>query len=317
MLSPKLFISRPIFVDPLLDLITLLRPRAMLTAGIYAAGQWGVSFRQRDDVLFCWVEVGECQLVRAGPSPLHLRPGDFVLIRTETPFTLTSDPCVEPKDSETLVTATNDPVLRLNGNLEPTVILRGGRFVFNTANEPLLTALLPSLVHIAADNTSSWRMQSLLKLNEAESARPGLGSEFIATRLLEVIFVEILRHEAVRVDREKTGLLACLSDSVTARAISALHGDVAHDWTVASLARLCGVSRSTFATHFRKVAGIGPIEYLLRWRMALARDELRAGRRSIGEIAFAIGFQSSSAFSTAFTKAVGCSPRKFLHQVEK
>jgi AraC-like DNA-binding protein len=309
-----LFISRPIVVDPLLDLVALLRPRAMLTAGIYAAGQWGVSFRQREDVLFCWVEIGECQLVRADANPLHLRPGDFVMIRTTAPFTLTSDPSVQPQESETLVTSTNDPILRLNASSQPTVILRGGRFTFNAVNEPLLTGLLPSLVHIATDDTSSWRMQSLLRLNEAESARPGLGSEFIATRLLEVIFVEILRHEAMRGDREQTGLLACLSDPVTTCALSAMHGSVAHNWTVASLARLCGVSRSTFATHFRKIAGVGPIEYLLRWRMTLARDQLRAGRRSIAEIAFAIGFQSSSAFSTAFTKAVGCSPRQFMHR---
>jgi AraC-like DNA-binding protein len=298
-------------MDPFLDLITLLRPRAMLTAGIRAAGRWGVSFRQRDDVLFCWVEVGECQLIRGDAKPLHLRSGDFVLIRTVMPFTLTSDPSMEPEDSETIVAATNDPVLTLGGGSGPIAILRGGRFVFDTVNEQLLTGLLPSLVHVASDDTSSWRLRSLLKLNETESERPGLGSEFLVTRLLEVILVEILRQEALRGDGEHTGLLAGLSDSVTARALSAMHGDVAHDWTVASLARLCGVSRSTFAAHFRKVVGIGPIDYLLRWRMTLAKDELRRGTRSIGEIALAIGFQSSSAFSTAFTKAMGYSPRQF------
>ena len=73
-------------MDPFLDLIKLLRPRAMLTAGIHAAGHWSVSFRQRDDVLFCWVEVGECLLVRANAEPLPLRPGDFVLIRTTAPL---------------------------------------------------------------------------------------------------------------------------------------------------------------------------------------------------------------------------------------
>ena len=298
-------------MDPFLDLITLLRPRAMLTAGIRAAGRWGVSFRQRDDVLFCWVEVGECQLVRGIAKPLHLRPGDFVLIRTVMPFTLTSDPSMEPEDSETIVAATNDPVLTLGGGSGPIAILRGGRFVFDTTNEQLLTGLLPSLVHVANDDTSSWRLRSLLKLNETESERPGPGSEFLVTRLLEVILVEILRQEALKGDGEHTGLLAGLSDSVTARALSAMHGDVARDWTVASLARLCGVSRSTFAAHFRKVVGIGPIDYLLRWRMTLAKDELRRGTRSIGQIALAIGFQSSSAFSTAFTKAMGYSPRQF------
>lgn len=98
---------------------------------------------------------------------------------------------------------------------------------------------------------------------------------------------------------------------MTARALSAMHSDVAQGWTVADLARLCGVSRSSFAARFRKVVGIGPTEYLLQWRMALAKNELRRGERSSSEIAFAIGFGSSSAFSTAFTRAIGCSPKRF------
>jgi AraC-like DNA-binding protein len=284
----------------------------MLTAGLHASGPWGVSFRQRDDVLFCWVEVGECFLVRARVPPLRLQPGDFVLIRTTSPFTLASHPSLEAEDSETIVARTNDPVLRLGDGSGPEAVLRGGRFVFETANEQLLTPLLPPLIHVAADDTSSWRVQSLLKLNETESAQPGPGSVFLITRLMEVIFVEILRHEALRVDREHNGLLAGLRDPVAARALSAMHGKVAHNWTVASLARLCGVSRSTFAAHFSKVVGLTPIEYLLRWRMTLAKDELRHGTRSIGEIALAIGFQSSSAFSSAFTRANGSSPRKFI-----
>ena len=302
-------------MDPFLDLIRLLRPRAMLTAGIRATGRWGVSFRQRNDVLFCWLEKGECQLVRAHAEPLQLRPGDFVLIRTTTPFTLSSDPTVEPEDSETIVATTNDPELWLERGSGPASILRGGRFVFDTTSEELLTGLLPSLVHISGDDTSSWRLQSLLKLNETESAQQGLGSDFIVTRLIEVILVEILRREAQKVDQEHTGLLAGLNDPVTSRALRLMHADVARDWTVSSLASRCNVSRSTFAAHFRKVVGVGPIDYLLHWRMTLAKDELRRGTRSIGEIALAVGFQSSSAFSTAFTKAMGCSPRQFSRRV--
>ncbi len=284
----------------------------MLTAGIHATGKWGVSFPQREDVLFCWIELGECQLVRAQGEPLHLRQGDFVLIRTTASFTLTSDPSIEPEDSTRIVAETSDPVLRLGEGARDPVILRGGRFVFDTSNEQLLTGLLPPIIHVRGDDSSSWRIHTLLKLNQTEAAQPGHGSEFVAIRLLEVILVELLRQRSIREDTQQAGLIAGLADPITARALLAMHEKVAHDWTVASLARLCGVSRSTFAAHFRDVIGIGPIEYLLRWRMALAKDELRRGKRSIGEIALAIGFQSSSAFSTAFTKAEGVSPRAFM-----
>jgi AraC-like DNA-binding protein len=283
----------------------------MLTAGIYASGAWGVSFRKRDDVLFCLLESGECELIRAHEKPLHLQTGDFVLIRTVVPFVLTSDPTVVPEDSETIVAATNDPVIRFDHGPGASTVVRGGLFVFEAMHEPLLMEFMPSLIHISRDDSSSWRVQSLLKLNETESAQRAPGSDFIVTRLVEVILVELLRQELRQVSQERIGLLAGLRDAITARAISAMHAEVARDWTVTGLAQSCNVSRSTFAAHFRKVLGVGPIDYLSRWRMTLARDELRHGSSSIGEIALAIGFQSSSAFSTAFTKATGCSPRQF------
>jgi hypothetical protein len=169
-------------VDPFLDLIGLLRPRATLWAGIHGVGRWGVSFHKRDDVLFCWVERGTCQLIRPHAEPLHLQPEDFVLIRSTAPFTLTSDPSVEPADSEEVVAATKDPILRLGEDSGTSAVLKGGRFVFETANEDLLTSLLPSLVHVAGGDTFSWRVRSLLTLNEAESANPGPGSGFIVAR---------------------------------------------------------------------------------------------------------------------------------------
>ena len=298
-------------MDPFLDLIHLLRPRATLWAGIKGVGRWGVSFRKREDLLFCWVQSGQCQLIRPTEAPVHLDSGDFVLVRTSTPFTVTSDPSVEPEDSETAAALTESAGLHVGEGTDSPVSLRGGRFVFDTANEGLLTGLLPPLVRVAAGDTSSSRVQSLLQMNEKESLHPGPASEFMIVRLMELILVEILRGEAIRVNGEHTGLLAGLADPVTACALRAMHKDVRQGWTVSSLARLCGVSRSTFATKFRKVMAMGPIEYLLQWRMALAKDELRRGVRSVGEIGLAIGFQSASAFSTAFTRAVGCSPKRF------
>jgi AraC-like DNA-binding protein len=298
-------------MDPFLELIRLLRPRATLWGGLEGAGRWGLSFRKKDDLLFCWLERGECQLTRALCAPVYLQPNDFVLIRTTTSFTLTSDPSMEPTDSDTAVAVAKDPKLKLGEGADLPVTLHGGRFVFDTANEDLLSGLLPSLVHIAADDTSSWRVRSLLKMNETESMRPGPGSEFIIARLMELILVEILRGGALRVGEEHTGLLAGLADPVTSRALSAIHRDLAHDWTVYDLARLCAVSRSSFAARFRKIVGAGPIEYVLAWKMARAKDELRYGSRSISQIAFDIGFQSSSAFSSAFSRYVGCSPKRF------
>lgn len=303
-------------MDPLLDLMRLLRPRAALFGGgLDAFGDWGLAFRKRDDLLFCWIERGECELIRPGCEPVRVRRGDFVLIYTSTPFTLASDASIAPVDSETAVAATRRVRLKLGSGVDRPVSLRAGKFLLEKANEDLLAGLFPPVIHIAAGDESLGPVRALLAMNEAEARKPGPASEFVIVRLVELVLVEILRTNLSRVGAEWPGLLAGLADKVTAKALAAMHRDVARDWTVDALARLCGVSRSTFAARFRTVVGTSPIDYLLQWRLALAKDALSLGAKSVGEIAFSIGFQSSSAFTTAFTRAAGCSPTRFARRM--
>ena len=297
-------------MDPFLDLIHLLRPRATLWTRVEASGRWGLSFRQHHDVLFCWVQHGRCELTRPAREALALHADDFVLVRTSMPFHLVSEVGVEPTDSETLLKEPGSAAT-LGDGPGPSTSLRGGRFVFDTANEQLLTGLLPDVLHIAATADRADRLRMLLRMNEAESMEPGPGSDFVVARLMELVLVEVLRGHAPTPDALKPGLIAGLADPVIAKALAALHRDVKVSWTTHKLARLCGLSRSSLASRFARLVGLGPIEYLQKWRIAIAKDELRRGVSSIGEIALAVGFQSGSAFSTAFTRAVGCSPRQF------
>ncbi|MDE1161410.1 MAG: AraC family transcriptional regulator [Acidobacteriaceae bacterium] len=297
-------------MDPFLDLIQLLRPAATLFTRVEATGSWGLAFHQRDDLLFCWVERGECLLTRPGEETLSLRTDDFVLIRTSTPFALVSDLHANPTDSETVL-ARAAAIATLGNKPSPEVILRGGKFLFDSANEALLTGLLPQVLHLSADTLASERVRTLLRMNEAESTVPGPGSDFVITRLMELLLVELLRGRATPAESMQPGLVAGLADAVIAQALIAMHSAVARSWTTAKLARLCGISRSALAARFSRVVGLGPIAYLQRWRIALAKDELRQGQRNIDEIARLIGFQSASAFSTAFKRAEGCSPRVF------
>jgi AraC-like DNA-binding protein len=302
-------------MDPLLDLIHLLRPQAALFgAGFDASGEWSLAFRRRNDLLFCWVERGACLLLRSGLAPVPLQQGDFALIFTSSPFTLASDTATLPLDSETAVAAAKNVRLKLGSGEARPITLHAGKFLVERANETLLAGLFPPLIHISSNDASLGRVRSLLTLSEMEARQPGPASEFIVTRLVELILVEILRTKPSSADEGFSGLLAGLADPVTASALTAMHRDVARDWTVNALAKLCGVSRSTFAAKFRNVVGTTPIDYLLQWRMAFAKDQLSRGTSSVNEIAFAIGFQSSSAFTTAFTRVMGCSPRQFSRQ---
>jgi AraC-like DNA-binding protein len=309
---PERLTNRPNAIDPFLDLIRLLRPQATLWGTIRGSGRWGVGFRERHDLLFFRVDRGKFLLLRANEEPVPLGPGDFVLIRTVAPFVLASDRQVEPVDSETLVATTRSTTMRVGLGKREQVTIRGGRFVFDTANEELLVDLLPPLVHVAVSKTKSARVLALLSMNEEESNAPGPASDFVVVRLMELLLVELLRGPAFVSQPTKTGMIQGLADPVTARALIAMHGDPEKSWTTSKLARLCGCSRSAFNLRFTSIVGIAPIGYLHRWRMVVAKDELRRGERSIAEIAFLIGFQSGGAFTRAFTRSVGCSPTCFV-----
>ncbi|WP_370158822.1 helix-turn-helix transcriptional regulator [Limimaricola soesokkakensis] len=109
-------------------------------------------------------------------------------------------------------------------------------------------------------------------------------------------------------------LLHGLADAKLAAALRAMHAAPGRAWRVEDLAREAALSRSTFFAHFHAVVGLSPMEYLKNWRMALAKKQLRSGHATMAEIAAQVGYGSSSAFSTAFTREVGCPPAKFAQQ---
>ncbi|MFD5748055.1 helix-turn-helix transcriptional regulator [Streptomyces sp. NPDC127033] len=120
----------------------------------------------------------------------------------------------------------------------------------------------------------------------------------------------MLRAHAEQTDRP-AGWLGTLNDDGIGAALRALHADVAHRWTLQELAGISRMSRSAFAASFKKQVGTAPLEYLIQWRMSLARDALRRNTRSISELASATGYESESAFSTAFRRVTGSSPKQF------
>ncbi len=128
--------------------------------------------------------------------------------------------------------------------------------------------------------------------------------------LAQIMLVHMLRAYAEQV-RRPAGWLRALGDDGIGAALRAMHTDVAHRWTLNELAGISRMSRSAFAAAFKNQVGVAPLEYLIKWRMSLARDALRLGTRSISELASATGYESESAFSTAFRRVVGCSPRQF------
>jgi transcriptional regulator GlxA family with amidase domain len=164
---------------------------------------------------------------------------------------------------------------------------------------------LPALVHVRGDE----RLATLVRLVGDESNARRSGRDLVLTRLVEVLLIEALRSTSG--DDASPGLLRGLADARIAPALRQMHAQPARAWTVPQLAKTAALSRSAFFERFTRTVGLPPMEYLLAWRMALARDLLRREDVGIAEVAERIGYSSASTFSTAFTRHVGQPPRRY------
>ncbi|HVJ42227.1 MAG TPA: AraC family transcriptional regulator [Dongiaceae bacterium] len=299
-------------MDPLSDIIALLRPSAAISKPISGRGQWGVRYQAHDAPGFTIVLSGEAWIAFDGREPLHLAPGDFLLLPATPAFSLCSElgvPCLPAEPSEEAVR---------HGDPEgvPDFVALGGSFAFERVNAPLLLALLPDLILIRAHEGRAARFGRLIELLSEECVADHPGKELIVRRMLEVLLVEAMRWRGVGGAAVPAGLLNGMRDPGLARVLAAMHVDVRANWTVAELAAIAGMSRSAFAVRFGERLGCAPIEYLARWRMALAKDALMRGAKSLDRIADEIGYESASAFSTAFRKRLGMAPGRFARANE-
>lgn len=294
-------------MDPLGDIIALLRPHTAISKPITGRGRWGVRYAAHGAPGFTIILKGECWISFEGQQPLELRAGDFLLLPSTPAFTLSSHPGIacEPREP------TDMPVRHGDADGDADFESLGGTFRIEQANAPLLLALLPRMIRIPAAEGRTDRLGRVIGLIMEECAGEAPGKEMVLQRLLEVLLVEALRWQGIAADDARAGLLNGMRDPALARVLRAMHADVRANWTVAGLAKVAGLSRSTFAARFAEGLGCGPIEYLARWRMALAKDALIRGAKTLDRIADEIGYESASAFSTAFRKRMGCPPGKF------
>jgi AraC-like DNA-binding protein len=294
-------------VDPLSDIIDLLRPSAAVSKPISGRGRWGVRYRAYGAPGFAVVLAGAAWVMIDGREPLRLTKGDFLLLPSTPAFSLCSDPDVDSIPVEPQGRA----VRHGEQEGEPDFVALGGSFMFERVNAALLLSLMPDLIHVPAGAGGASRLARLIELLSEECAREDAGKELIIRRMLEVLLVEVLRRPNAGSEAIPAGLVKGMRLPGLARVLSAMHANIRANWTVAELAGIAGMSRSAFAARFNEMLGCAPIEYLARWRMALARDALMRGIKSLDHIAEEIGYESVSAFSTAFRRRTGVAPGGF------
>jgi AraC-like DNA-binding protein len=295
--------------DPLSDVLALLQPRAVFSRRISGAGRWGVAYSAFGHPSFCAVLEGRCRLAVDGQRPLALEAGDFVLLPATPGFTMSGFEPVKPERLDPKVTSAHLGEIR-HGRRggPPDVRLLGGWFVFDSPDAGLLVSLLPALVHVRGAE----RLSVLVRLVGEESSERRSGRDLVLTRLVEVLLIEALR--SAQGEDASPGLLRGLADARLAPAMRQMHGQLARSWTVAQLAKTAALSRSAFFERFTRTVGLPPMEYLLAWRMAVAKDLLRRHDFAVGEVAERVGYGSASTFSTAFSRHVGQPPARYARE---
>ncbi len=298
--------------DPLSEVIALLRPRGVASKPISGAGRWGVRYSEFGHPSFCAVLEGSCRLAVDGHRPLTLEAGDFVLLPATPGFTLSGFEPVTPERIDPRVTpARTGEVRHGKRGGPPDVRLLGGYFVFESVDAALLVSLLPTVVHVRGVA----RLSVLVRLVGEEASGSRSGRALVLTRLVEVLLVEALRSTSG--EDAPAGLLRGLADAQLAPAIRQMHGLLARSWTVAQLAKTAALSRSGFFERFTRTVGLPPMEYLLAWRMAVAKDLLRRHDLGLDEVAERVGYGSASTFSTAFSRHVGQPPGRYARDMER
>jgi AraC-like DNA-binding protein len=296
-------------VDPLAEVVTLLQPGASFSKIVSGAGPWRVRRSEAGRPFYCVSLDGSCRLAVDGHGPITLQASDFVLIPSAYGFTMSS---LDPATSEDIETS---PVALLDGEFRlgvqsgpPDVRLLIGYCVFGSPDAALLVSLLPQLVHVRGER----RLATLVQLVGEESRELRPARDVVLARLLEVLLIEALRSTAGTA--ASPGLLRGLTDERLAVAIRRMHESPTRTWTVAELAKEAALSRSAFFERFSRAVGVPPMEYLLAWRMALAKNLLRRQGGGVAEVATRVGYSSASTFSVAFTRYVGLPPTRYARE---
>ena len=296
--------------DPLSDILALLRPKSVETYGIVSGGEWALDFpRAYQGIKFGAVARGGCWLRVQGPAAaVRLEEGDCYLL-TGQPYWIGSDPDLMGADASIVFADLKSRMARY-GESDDTFLV-GGRLTFDESHAVLLTGILPAAMHIPAAAEEApvlrWTLKQLAR--ELSDIRPG--GALMAEHLGHILFINVLRAHMAREGAGAPGWLRGLADPRIGRALRALHMEPAAQWTLERLAGEARMSRTAFALHFKLLVGRPPLDYLLRWRMRLAARALLDQPARLAEIARSVGYQSESAFSTAFKRVMGCAPKHY------
>lgn len=316
-------------LDPITDIFRTMHVTAFGQHRLEATAPWGLisegqakeevtpsgkKISRTDLAHFAMISRGNCWLGVDGISePIPLTGGDCILLARGTSFVMRDSLRTRPqKTFRETASRDNSNVAHYGGGGAPTTIICGS-LSFDRASLKPITQLLPAFLLIKADHPHTLALHNTMQALASEMAEPAPGSEVVATRLAEVLFIQALRaHIATEAEWRNKGWLRAIFDPQMGSALSAIHDRVKAPWTVESLAAAAGMSRSAFASRFKELMGQTPLEYVTEWRMQKAMQLLQQRDRKLIDVARLVGYESDASFSKAFKRVVGENPGEYL-----
>ncbi|MCD0445018.1 AraC family transcriptional regulator [Glycomyces sp. A-F 0318] len=277
-------------MDVLSDAITAMRTGRPHSALQRRRGPWSGEFPAADGAGFHIVLQGACRFHPREGEAVALGVGDAVFLPREPGHRLTAAPEAGP-DAE--------------------AVLLCGSYQLDGARAHPLWEALPPHVHIRAKIGGPAPMRAAIELLGAELAAAAPGSDAVVPALLDTLLVHMLRHWIDTEPEAHGGWAAAMRDPAVLAALTALHEAPSDPWTVGSLARAAGMSRSGFAERFARMVGRPPMAYLTWWRMTTAAKLLREGDAPVAAVAKRTGYASEFAFAKAFKRELGLSPGRY------
>ena len=315
-------------MDALSDVLQAVRLNGAIFFDIHAAEPWvaetpaGKKVVQamfpNSEHLMCYhvITQGDCWATLDGREPIPLTAGDIIVFPHGDPHVLSSAQGLRKSPDLSLYRRPKD------GQLPSTIMIgekndseeKAARFVCGFLGcdarpfNPLLAAL-PRVFKVS--DGSGGALGAYVRHAVAESQTPRIGGQGVLGHLSELMFVDAVRRYLEGLPTAEASWLTALRDPQVSRAIAALHQAPQRDWTLDSLARNVGLSRTALAEKFAAYVGRPPIQYLTQWRMQLASNRLANTTDSIATVAAGVGYESEAAFSRVFKKVVGLPPSQW------
>jgi len=304
-------------MDALSGLLDGPRARGAFLLRTVMRPPWSIRVEDEAPLTVMAIVRGEAWICHDGDSPVRLAPGDVAVFCGPRPYTVADDPqrtplavihpgqyCATP-DGVPLAASMHLGVRTWGNDLDGPVDLLIGTYEEAGAVGSRLLATLPSLVVVPRGSTDD----VLIALLREEVVKDEPGQAAVLDRLLDLLLIALLRAWLARPDAPTPGWYGANDDPLVGPALQLLHDRPADPWTVASLAKAIGSSRSGFARRFTDLVGEPPMAYLTGWRLALAADLLAEPGATVGSVAARVGYASPYALSTAFKRVRGVSPR--------